>query len=238
MWGFPACSLLLPPPRIQYHPAPQLRLSKPSRDDNYSRKCSIFTFGQYYEKESLHYFQIFVMLRSQENGVCQHLTKKEFPGNDVDLSGGLVVQYFCNCAKCTQQQIDLDWAKPALCNCGDARTPMAPLKTCTHSRRRAHLLFFKPDAVTKPLQIYEVLPKEHQHQWKRTSIKAQGGAWWDLGLPGRGSLPCSPPSAACGKIATRCASSRARHHHTTSDLMKLLWDRSLIDIFPGDCMYA
>ena len=50
MWGFPACSLLLPPPRSQHHPAPQLRLSKPSRDDNYSRKCSIFTFGQYFEK--------------------------------------------------------------------------------------------------------------------------------------------------------------------------------------------
>ena len=60
------------------------------------------------KKESLHHFQIFVMLWSQENGVCQHLTKKEFPGNDVDLSGGLVVQYFCNCAKCTQQQIDLN----------------------------------------------------------------------------------------------------------------------------------
>ena len=50
VWGFPACSLLPPTPRIQYHPAPQLRLSKPSRDDNYSIKCSIFTFGQYFEK--------------------------------------------------------------------------------------------------------------------------------------------------------------------------------------------
>ena len=63
---------------------------------------------------------------------------------------------------------------------------------------------------------------------------APGGTWDSRG--GAPSLPCSPPSAACGKIATRCASSRARHHHTTSDLMKLLWDRSVIDIFPGDCI--
>ena len=117
-----------------------------------------------------------------------------------------------------------------------ARTPMAPPKTCTNSRRRAHLLFFKPTAVTRSLKFFQKSIKISEKGLQLRLRVAPGGTWDSRG--GAPSLPCSPPTAACGKIATRCASSGARHHHTTSDLMKLLWDHSLIDIFPGDCMYA
>ena len=193
----------------------------------------IYFWTVFWKKESLHHFQIFAMLRSEENGVCQHLTKKEFQGYDVDLSGGLVVQYFCNCTKCTQQQIDLDWAEPALCNCGDARTPMAPFKTCTNSRRRAHLLFFKPTVAT-------IVDRWSSYKRASRSVKKDfnyGSGWRlvGLGTPGEG-LPPSQRRLWEDRNALRFLSSR--HHHTTSDLMKLLWDRSLIDIFPGDCSYA
>ena len=101
------------------------------------------------------------------------------------------------------------------------------------------LTCFSSNQQWQPLQIVEVLPKEHRDQWKRTSITAQGGAWWDLGLPGRGSLPPLLPSQRRlweDRNALRFLSSPTSS--TTSDLMKLLWDRSLIDIFPGDCKYA
>ena len=238
MWGFPACSLLLPPPRSQHHPAPQLRLSKPSRDDNYSRKCSIFTFGQYFEKRKSAPFPNICDAMVAGKWCLPTFDKKRVPGqrcrskrrpccaillqlckvhtttNWLELSGARFVQLW-GCADANGATQDLYQLS--------TESSLAFLQTNSSDHCRSLKFFQKSiEIIEKGLQL-------------RLRV-APGGTWDSRG--GAPSLPCSPPSAACGKIATRCASSRARHHHTTSDLMKLLWDHSLIDVFPGDCKYA
>ena len=42
----------------------------------FQKMFHIYFWTVFWKKESLHHFQIFAMLRSEENGVCQHLTKK------------------------------------------------------------------------------------------------------------------------------------------------------------------
>ena len=238
MWGFPACSLLLPPPRSQHHPAPQLRLSKPSRDDNYSRKCSIFTFGQYFEKRKSAPFPNICDAMVAGKWCLPTFDKKRVPGQRCRSKRRPCCAILLQLCKVhtTTNWLELSGARfVQLWGCADANGATQDLYQLSTESSLAFLQTNSSDHC-RSLKFYQKSIEISEKGLQLRLRVAPGGTWDSRG--GAPSLPCSPPSAACGKIATRCASSRARHHHTTSDLMKLLWDRSLIDIFPGDCMYA
>ena len=238
MWGFPACSLLLPPPRSQHHPAPQLRLSKPSRDDNYSRKCSIFTFGQYFEKRKSAPFPNICDAMVAGKWCLPTFDKKRVPGQRCRSKRRPCCAILLQLCKVhtTTNWLELSGARfVQLWGCADANGATQDLYQLSTESSLAFLQTNSSDHC-RSLKFYQKSIEISEKGLQLRLRVAPGGTWDSRG--GAPSLPCSPPSAACGKIATRCASSRARHHHTTSDLMKLLWDRSVIDIFPGDCMYA
>ena len=238
MWGFPACSLLLPPPRSQHHPAPQLRLSKPSRDDNYSRKCSIFTFGQYFEKRKSAPFPNICDAMVAGKWCLPTFDKKRVPGQRCRSKRRPCCAILLQLCKVhtTTNWLELSGARfVQLWGCADANGATQDLYQLSTESSLAFLLTNSSDHC-RSLKFYQKSIEISEKGLQLRLRVAPGGTWDSRG--GAPSLPCSPPSAACGKIATRCASSRARHHHTTSDLMKLLWDHSLIDVFPGDCMYA
>ena len=238
MWGFPACSLLLPPPRSQHHPAPQLRLSKPSRDDNYSRKCSIFTFGQYFEKRKSAPFPNICDAMVAGKWCLPTFDKKRVPGQRCRSKRRPCCAILLQLCKVhtTTNWLELSGARfVQLWGCADANGATQDLYQLSTESSLAFLQTNSSDHC-RSLKFYQKSIEISEKGLQLRLRVAPGGTWDSRG--GAPSLPCSPPSAACGKIATRCASSRARHHHTTSDLMKLLWDRSLIDIFPGDCKYA
>ena len=238
MWGFPACSLLLPPPRSQHHPAPQLRLSKPSRDDNYSRKCSIFTFGQYFEKRKSAPFPNICDAMVAGKWCLPTFDKKRVPGQRCRSKRRPCCAILLQLCKVhtTTNWLELSGARfVQLWGCADANGATQDLYQLSTESSLAFLQTNSSDHC-RSLKFYQKSIEISEKGLQLRLRVAPGGTWDSRG--GAPSLPCSPPSAACGKIATRCASSRARHHHTTSDLMKLFWDRSLIDIFPGDCKYA
>ena len=238
MWGFPACSLLLPPPRSQHHPAPQLRLSKPSRDDNYSRKCSIFTFGQYFEKRKSAPFPNICDAMVAGKWCLPTFDKKRVPGQRCRSKRRPCCAILLQLCKVhtTTNWLELSGARfVQLWGCADANGATQDLYQLSTESSLAFLQTNSSDHC-RSLKFYQKSIEISEKGLQLRLRVAPGGTWDSRG--GAPSLPCSPPSAACGKIATRCASSRARHHHTTSDLMKLLWDHSLIDVFPGDCMYA